>query len=142
MAARLTSVPGSSDVFLGGTRRVRERGRKQQALTVPAAVLEEFGAVPPQTAAAMAQGVRTRLGEDVGIAVTGIAGPGGARPKSPLDLLSTRMRRVRWESARASCRCPATARRFGQRSAALALHPCGVSCHKVYEAGRSFRPLA
>ena len=60
VAARLTSVPGSSDVVLGASRRLRERGEGAE-LGVPPDVLERHGAVSAETAAAMAAGVRERL---------------------------------------------------------------------------------
>jgi nicotinamide-nucleotide amidase len=86
VAARLTDVPGSSDVFLGGIVAYSD-GVKASELDVPAAVLERHGAVSAETAAAMAAGVRRRLGVDVGVAVTGIAGPGGATPGKPVGLV-------------------------------------------------------
>ena len=75
VAARLTSVPGSSDVFIGGVVAYANEV-KEAELGVPAALLAEHGAVSAEAAAAMAAGVRARLGADVAVAVTGIAGPG------------------------------------------------------------------
>jgi nicotinamide-nucleotide amidase len=86
VAARLTSVPGSSDVFLGGVVAYANEVKVAE-LGVPEGVLEEHGAVSPETAAAMAAGVRARLGADVGIADTGIAGPGGGTEKKPVGLV-------------------------------------------------------
>ena len=68
VAGRLTSVPGSSDVFKGGDRRVRERGEGGGARRACGDVLAAHGAVSAETAAAMAAGVRARLGVDVGVA--------------------------------------------------------------------------
>src|SRR5207244_98221 len=80
VAARLTSVAGASDVLLGGVIAYSNE-LKQRELGVPEEVLREHGAVSAEAAAAMAQGARGRLGADVTIAVTGIAGPasGSAR---------------------------------------------------------------
>jgi nicotinamide-nucleotide amidase len=86
VAARLTSVPGSSDVFLGGVVAYANEV-KEAELGVPAAVLAEHGAVSAETAAAMAAGVRERLRADVGVAVTGIAGPDGGTPEKPVGLV-------------------------------------------------------
>jgi nicotinamide-nucleotide amidase len=86
LAARLTSVPGSSDVFLGGIVAYSNEV-KQAELGVPEAVLRAHGAVSAETAAAMAAGARTRLGADIGISDTGIAGPGGATPEKPVGLV-------------------------------------------------------
>ncbi len=88
VAARLTSVPGASDVVVGGIVAYANEVKGAE-LGVPAAMLAEHGAVSPETAAAMATGVRARLGADVGISTTGVAGPGGrdarkaGRPRLP-----------------------------------------------------------
>jgi competence/damage-inducible protein CinA-like protein len=86
VAGRLTSVPGSSDVFLGGVVAYANEVKVSE-LDVPEDVLREHGAVSPETAAAMAAGVRARLGADVGIADTGIAGPGGGTEEKPVGLV-------------------------------------------------------
>ena len=86
VAKRLTDVPGSSDVFLGSIVAYSNEV-KASLLDVPAEVLEEHGAVSPETARAMAHGVRRRLGADVAVAVTGIAGPGGATDGKPVGLV-------------------------------------------------------
>jgi nicotinamide-nucleotide amidase len=86
VAARLTSVPGSSDVFTGGVVAYAN-AVKEDELGVPAALLAEHGAVSAEAAAAMAAGVRARLGVDVGVSVTGIAGPDGGTPEKPVGLV-------------------------------------------------------
>jgi nicotinamide-nucleotide amidase len=86
VAARLTSVPGSSDVFTGGVVAYAN-AVKEEELGVPAALLAEHGAVSAEAAAAMAAGVRARLGVDVGVSVTGIAGPDGGTPAKPVGLV-------------------------------------------------------
>jgi len=86
IAARLTSVPGSSDVLLGGIVAYANEV-KEAELGVPAAILAEHGAVSAQTAAAMAAGARDRLAADVAVAVTGIAGPGGGSAEKPVGLV-------------------------------------------------------
>jgi nicotinamide-nucleotide amidase len=86
VAARLTSVPGSSEVFLGGIVSYAN-AVKESELGVPAAVLEAHGAVSRESAAAMARGARERLGADVAVSVTGIAGPGGGTPEKPVGLV-------------------------------------------------------
>ena len=86
VAARLTDVPGSSEVFRGAVVAYAD-DLKVQELDVDEAVLAAYGAVSAETAAAMAVGVRERLGADVGIAVTGIAGPGGGTPEKPVGLV-------------------------------------------------------
>jgi nicotinamide-nucleotide amidase len=86
VAARLTAVPGASDVFRGAVVAYAD-GVKEAELGVPRAVLEAYGAVSAEVAAAMASGVRERLGADVGLAVTGVAGPGGGSAEKPVGLV-------------------------------------------------------
>jgi nicotinamide-nucleotide amidase len=86
VAERLTRVPGSSDVFVGSIVAYADKV-KVSALGVPRELLEQHGAVSAEVAAAMARGVRDRLGADVGIGVTGIAGPGGGTPEKPVGLV-------------------------------------------------------
>jgi nicotinamide-nucleotide amidase len=86
VAARLTSVPGSSDVFVGSVVAYAN-AVKERELGVSGEVLERHGAVSAETAAAMAHGVRERLGADIGVAVTGVAGPDGGTEEKPVGLV-------------------------------------------------------
>lgn len=86
VAQRLTSIPGSSDVFVGGVVAYANPV-KEAALGVPGELLEAHGAVSAQVAEAMARGARERLGADVAVAVTGIAGPGGGTEEKPVGLV-------------------------------------------------------
>jgi nicotinamide-nucleotide amidase len=86
IAARLTDVPGSSDVVRGGVVAYAN-DVKAGLLGVPEELLSRHGAVSPEVAEAMARGARARLGADVAVAVTGIAGPGGGTPEKPVGLV-------------------------------------------------------
>ena len=86
LGERITSIPGSSDVFLGGIIAYHN-DVKVKALGVRAEDIERYGAVSEQVALQMASGVRERMGADVGVAVTGIAGPGGGTPDKPVGLV-------------------------------------------------------
>ena len=83
IAKRITDISGCSDVFLGGCVTYANEA-KEKLLGVKHETLEEYGAVSEQTAREMARGVRLALGADVGIATTGIAGPGGGTPEKPV----------------------------------------------------------
>jgi PncC family amidohydrolase len=82
---RLTQVSGSSAAFLGGVIAYNN-SVKEKTLGVPADILERRGAVSEATALAMADGVRRLLGADIGLAVTGIAGPTGGTEDKPVGL--------------------------------------------------------
>jgi nicotinamide-nucleotide amidase len=86
LGGRLTGVPGSSSVFLGGIISY-SNGAKETLLGVPEALLAAHGAVSAPVAEAMARGARQRLGADVGVSVTGVAGPEGGTPEKPVGLV-------------------------------------------------------
>jgi nicotinamide-nucleotide amidase len=86
VAARLTSVPGSSDAFRGSIVAYAD-DVKERELGVAREVVEEHGAVSAETAKAMAEGARIRLDVDVAVAVTGVAGPGGGTAEKPVGLV-------------------------------------------------------
>ena len=86
IAARLTDVPGSSAYFTGGVV-VYANSAKQSQLGISAGLLERHGAVSEPVARAMAEGVRERFGADLGVATTGISGPGGGSEEKPVGLV-------------------------------------------------------
>ena len=80
---RITNVPGSSIYFVGGIVAYANN-TKMSLLGVRAGTLEKFGAVSKETVLEMARGVRQALKADIGVAVSGIAGPGGGMPNKPV----------------------------------------------------------
>lgn len=83
VSGEITSVPGSSDYFLGAVVSYANE-IKNAELGVDASVLESCGAVSSECAALMAAGVQNSLGVDYAISVTGVAGPGGGSPEKPV----------------------------------------------------------
>jgi len=86
IAATLTEIMGSSDVVERGFVTYSNEA-KTDLLGVPVAMLQAHGAVSPHVARAMAEGALSSSRADVSIAVTGIAGPGGAAPGKPVGLV-------------------------------------------------------
>jgi len=86
VAVRLTDVAGASDVFRGSVVAYANEV-KEGELGVPAELVERFGAVSAEVAQAMAERARRRLGADVGVAVTGVAGPDGGTEEKPVGLV-------------------------------------------------------
>ena len=86
VAERLTSVAGSSRYFVGGIV-VYSNELKTSLADVPTLLLEQYGAVSREVAAALAEGARDRCNATIGVGVTGIAGPGGGTPEKPVGLV-------------------------------------------------------
>ena len=106
IGAALTAVPGSSAVFAGGVIAY-SNAVKQRQLGVPSDLLERHGAVSDAVVMAMAEGVRDRLETDWGLAVSGIAGPGGGSDEKPVGLVHV--------AVAGPDGCEAAALRFGDR---------------------------
>ena len=87
LASLLTDVPGSSEYVERGVVCYSNRA-KVEWLGVPESLIAEHGAVSEAVAQSMAEGVRTRAHADVGIGVTGIAGPGGGTPDKPVGTVA------------------------------------------------------
>jgi len=86
IAHRLTNVPGISEFFLGGVVAYSNKA-KSDLLSVNTETVAVEGAVSESVARQMAEGVRTRLRADLGVGVTGIAGPGGGTEAKPVGLV-------------------------------------------------------
>lgn len=83
LAVALTAVPGSSRWFEGGFVTYSNR-LKSQLLAVPPSLLEQYGAVSEAVVAAMVEGALQAAGAQLGVAISGIAGPGGGTPEKPV----------------------------------------------------------
>lgn len=86
LIAALTAVPGASDYVLGGVITYSDE-LKQSLLHVPEKALAQGGAVSAEVATAMAEGVLDACGSDLGLAVTGVAGPQGGSAEKPVGLV-------------------------------------------------------
>ncbi len=86
LGMHITRVPGSSSYFMGGILCYSNEA-KMELCGVPPQLLEKHGAVSAEVAEAMACGVRQTLHSDIGLSITGIAGPGGGSPEKPVGLV-------------------------------------------------------
>jgi nicotinamide-nucleotide amidase len=86
LAHRITNIPGSSEIFLAGIVAYSNEA-KTKFLNVPRELIERHGAVSHEVARAMASGAREAAGADIGMGITGIAGPGGGTPTKPVGLV-------------------------------------------------------
>ncbi|MCX7804359.1 MAG: competence/damage-inducible protein A [Planctomycetota bacterium] len=86
LCGALTAIPGISRSFLEGAVVYSNEAKTLRA-GVPAALIAERGAVSAEVAAALAEGIRKGLGADIGLSVTGIAGPAGGTPRKPIGLV-------------------------------------------------------
>jgi len=120
LGARLTARPGSSAYVLGTVVAYAD-AVKTALLGVPAALLREHGAVSPPVAAALAEGARSRFGADVGIGVTGIAGPGGGTSDKPVGTVHLAVVSPTGTRARA-LRLPGGRDQVRHRTVVTALH--------------------
>jgi len=120
VAAELTEVPGSSDVFAGSVVAYAN-GVKVSALGVPDALVAEHGAVSGEVARAMADGVRERLGADVAVAVTGVAGPDGGTPEKPVGLVFVAVATPEHGAVR-ELHLSGSRREIRERATAMSLH--------------------
>jgi len=98
MSARLTERAGSSEYMLGGAV-VYSNEAKTALAGVPASLIEAHGAVSPEVAVALADGARAAFGAEIGIGITGIAGPGGGSEEKPVGTvcLSVALEGERWD---------------------------------------------
>ncbi|MPM43310.1 CinA-like protein [bioreactor metagenome] len=86
VSSRITDIPGSSD-YLIGSIVCYSNEIKINEVNVPFAIIENYGAVSQETAKAMAIGIKDKFKADIGVGITGIAGPGGAVDSKPVGLV-------------------------------------------------------
>lgn len=86
LGSRITAIPGSSDVFLGGVIAYANEVKVRE-LDVPVPVIEQHGAVSEPVVRAMAAGVQRTFGARLGLAITGVAGPSGGTAEKPVGLV-------------------------------------------------------
>ena len=120
LAARLTERPGSSAWVLGGVTAYANSA-KEPLLGVRAETLEEHGAVSPEVAVALADGARTRFGADVGVGITGVAGPGGGTEAKPVGTVHLCVAGPDGRDLRA-LRLPGARSAVRDRSVTMAMH--------------------
>jgi nicotinamide-nucleotide amidase len=121
LVARLTERAGSSAWVLGGVASYANSA-KEALVGVPSEVLESYGAVSSQVAAALAEGARSRFGADVGVGITGIAGPGGGSPEKPVGTVHLCAVGPSSEGLSRSVVLPGSRSAVRHRSVALAMH--------------------
>ena len=121
VTARLTDRPGASEYVLGGIVAYSNAVKEAQ-VGVAHELLVEHGAVSEQTALALADGARERLGADIGIGVTGIAGPGGGSEEKPVGLVWVAVSDADGARIVRSVRMPGNRAEIRDRTTTLALH--------------------
>jgi len=121
MAARLTERPGSSGYTRGGLVVYSDEAKTELA-GVPAELIERFGAVSTEVAAMLADAAMDRLGANVGVGITGIAGPGGGTPEKPVGLVCFSVTRIEGERLTRSVVLPGARQDIRERSTTVAMH--------------------
>ena len=121
LAARLTELPGASDYFEGAAIVYSNEAKITQA-GVKAETIEQHGAVSAEVAEALAEGARAKLGADVGVGVTGIAGPGGGTEEKPVGLVWLSVATADGEPLTRSVNLPGSRADVRDRTTTVAIH--------------------
>ena len=121
LCARLTERPGSSELVRGGLV-VYSNGAKVKLAGVAPALIERIGAVSEAVAVALADGARAALGADVGVGITGIAGPGGGTPDKLVGLVWLSVSHADGRRLTRSVTLPGSRADVRDRSTTIALH--------------------
>jgi nicotinamide-nucleotide amidase len=121
MTGRLTDRAGSSAYVLGGVV-VYSNEAKERFADVPGALIERVGAVSPEVAAALADGAVARFGAELGIGITGIAGPGGGSPEKPVGTVCISVASAGGEREDEALQLPGNRAMVRERSTTVAMH--------------------
>jgi len=121
MAARLTDRAGSSDYVLGGVVAYSNAAKVGFA-GVPERLIERHGAVSAEVAAALADGAIVRFGAQVGVGITGIAGPGGGSPDKPVGTVCLSVAHVDAERVDRTLQLPGDRAMVRERATTVAIH--------------------
>ena len=121
LAARLTEVPGSSSYVAGGVVAYSDRA-KRELLDVSNELIERHGAVSPKVAEAMAEGALARFDADLGIGITGIAGPEGGSEEKPVGYVCIWIKNANGEEIARDPVLPGNRAEIRDRSTTLAMH--------------------
>ncbi|HEY5044531.1 MAG TPA: competence/damage-inducible protein A [Solirubrobacteraceae bacterium] len=121
LAARLTDPPGASDYVKGGIVVYANDAKVAQA-GVPPELIERHGAVSAEVARALAEGARTKLSADVGVGVTGLAGPGGGTEEKPVGLVWLSVATAGGEPLTRSVNLPGARADIRERTTTVAMH--------------------
>ena len=121
MAGRLTDRAGSSAYVLGGVV-VYSNDAKVRFADVPAALIERHGAVSPEVAAALADGAIARFGAELGIGITGVAGPGGGTEEKPVGMVCLSVAHAEGEREDRTVQLPGDRAMVRERATTVAMH--------------------
>jgi competence/damage-inducible protein CinA-like protein len=121
LLARLTAPAGASEYVLGGAVAYANRAKIALAGVDPE-LIERYGAVSGQVARALAEGARSRLGSDVGVGITGVAGPGGGSEQKPVGLVWLSAAGPEGVNLTRSVKLPGSREDVRDRASTVALH--------------------
>jgi nicotinamide-nucleotide amidase len=121
MSGRLTDRAGSSAYVLGGVV-VYSNAAKEAFADVPAALIERHGAVSPEVAAALADGAIARFGAELGIGITGVAGPGGGSEDKPVGTVCVSVAHAGGERIDRTVQLPGDRAMVRERTTTVAMH--------------------
>jgi nicotinamide-nucleotide amidase len=121
LAARLTDRPGASEYFAGGVIAYTNEA-KTQLLGVPAELIAEHGAVSNEVAGALADGAIERFSADIGVGITGVAGPGGGTEEKPVGYVCICVKHSDGRSLARDPKLPGSRDDVRDRSVSVAMH--------------------